>query len=332
MAEIVIGTGAAVPANVLDNDGIAQLVETDDAWIRERTGIRRRRIAGEETTVSLAAKAANLALQNAGIAPERIDLILVATATQEKRMPCAACEVQEIIGARQAACFDLNAACTGFVLALQSASAYLKAGIYRTVLVIGSDCMSRIIDWTDRGTCILFGDGAGAVVLQRRPGQSYLPVAGADGSRGEVLACPAVYEPSHFGKQHSETGFLHMDGHAVFKFAVRKVPEAILEVLELNGLSVGDIDWFVIHQANRRIIASVARHLGVSPDRFPVNLQEYGNTSSASIPLLLDELNRSGRLAGGQRIVIAGFGAGLTWGASVLEWEKHGKETKRKGE
>ena len=319
MAEIVIGTGAAVPDYVLDNDGVAELVETNDTWIRERTGIWQRHIAKEETTASLAAEAACRAVADAGIAPERIDLIVVATATANQRMPCVACEVQEKIGAQQAACFDLNAACTGFVLAYQTAAAYLKAGIYRTALVIGSDCMSQVIDWQDRSTCILFGDGAGAAVLQRQPGLSYLPVAGADGKKGEVLFCQALYENQPFYKEKKGSGFLHMDGQAVFKFAVRKVPEVILEVLESNGLSTEDIDWFVIHQANRRIIESVARHLGISMERFPVNLQEYGNTSSASIPILLDEMKRSGKLKKGQRLVIAGFGAGLTWGASVVQ-------------
>lgn len=319
MAEIVIGTGAAVPEYVLDNDGVAQMVETDDAWIQERTGIRRRHIAREETVAALAEEAARRALADAGIAAERIDLMIVATATAENRMPCVACEVQEKIGAWQAVCFDLNAACTGFVLAYQTAAAYLKAGLCRTALVIGSERMSQVIDWKDRSTCILFGDGAGAAVLQRRPGVSYLPVAGADGGRGDVLRCPAVYERQPFLNVPERSGFLQMDGQAVFKFAVRKVPEAIRAVLELNGLSVTEIDWFVIHQANRRIIEAVARHLGVSSDRFPVNLQEYGNTSSASIPILLDEGKRSGQLKKGQRLVIAGFGAGLTWGASIVQ-------------
>ena len=322
MAEIIIGTGAAVPDYVLDNDGVAEMVETDDVWIRERTGILQRHIAKEETADSLAEEAACRAMADAGIAPERIDLIVVATTTARVRMPCVACRVQEKIGAKQAVCFDLNAACTGFLLAYQTATAYLKAGIYRTALVIGSDCMSQVIDWGDRSTCILFGDGAGAAVLQRHPGLDYLPVAGADGGRGEVLSCQALYERQPFCKESGKSGFLHMDGQAVFKFAVRKVPEAILEVLELNGLTIEDIDWFVVHQANRRIIESVARHLGVSLERFPVNLQEYGNTSAASIPILLDEMKHSGQLKKGQRLVIAGFGAGLTWGASILDYEQ----------
>ena len=221
MAEIIIGTGMAVPDYVLDNDGVAEMVETDDAWIRERTGILQRHIAKEETADSLAEEAACRAMADAGIAPERIDLIVVATTTARVRMPCVACRVQEKIGAKQAVCFDLNAACTGFVLAYQTATAYLKAGIYRTALVIGSDCMSQVIDWGDRSTCILFGDGAGAAVLQRRPGLDYLPVAGADGGRGEVLSCQALYEHRPFYKESGKSGFLHMDGQAVFKFAVR---------------------------------------------------------------------------------------------------------------
>lgn len=220
MAEIIIGTGAAVPDYVLDNDGVAEMVETDDVWIRERTGILQRHIAKEETADSLAEEAACRAMADAGIAPERIDLIVVATTTARVRMPCVACRVQEKIGAKQAVCFDLNAACTGFVLAYQTATAYLKAGIYRTALVIGSDCMSQVIDWGDRSTCILFGDGAGAAVLQRHPGLDYLPVAGADGGRGEVLSCQALYERQPFCKESGKSGFLHMDGQAVFKFAV----------------------------------------------------------------------------------------------------------------
>ena len=316
----ICGTGAYIPEKILDNEALSKLVDTSDEWIRSRTGIRRRHIAGEKETVAfMAGEAAKAALQNAKLNGSAVELILAATMSAEEAMPGVAARVQQTIGAKGAASFDINSACTGFLAALNTAQTYIEAGIYKTVLVVGAEKLSSLVDWNDRNSCILFGDGAGAAVLQRHPGLDYLPVAGADGGRGEVLSCQALYERQPFCKESGKSGFLHMDGQAVFKFAVRKVPEAILEVLELNGLTIEDIDWFVVHQANRRIIESVARHLGVSLERFPVNLQEYGNTSAASIPILLDEMRHSGQLKKGQRLVIAGFGAGLTWGASILD-------------
>ena len=307
MAEIIIGTGAAVPDYVLDNDGVAEMVETDDVWIRERTGILQRHIAKEETADSLAEEAACRAMADAGIAPERIDLIVVATTTARVRMPCVACRIQEKIGAKQAVCFDLNAACTGFVLAYQTATAYLKAGIYRTALVIGSDCMSQVIDWGDRSTCILFGDGAGAVVLKADPEGLYVQVSHSEGEKGQALTAP-------------KNGFLQMDGRAVFEFAVSRVPEVIREVLKKAGIEKEEVDFYLLHQANRRIISAAVKRLGLEEERFPMNMEEYGNTSAASIPILLYEENRRGKLKKDSLLVLSGFGGGLTYGASLLRW------------
>lgn len=319
MAGVIRGTGAYVPAHTMDNNEIARLVETSDEWIRERTGVVRRHIIEEETTVSMASAAARRALENAGVSPEEVDLILVSTISSNVILPCAACEVQKEIGAVNATCFDLSAACTGFVFAYNTAAAYIASGMYRTVLAIGSESLSNLTNWEDRGTCILFGDGAGAAVIQEGPGRMYQPVTHSDGGRGAALTCTSRHSKNWEQIPKEET-FMQMDGQAVFKFAVRSVPEVILETLERNDMEIGDIDIFVLHQANKRIVEAVARRLGVPAEKFPMNLQEYGNTSSASIPILLDELNRGGALAKGQKIMLAGFGAGLSWGASVIEW------------
>lgn len=321
MRAVICGTGSAVPTKILDNDDLSQMVETNDEWIRERTGIVRRRIAKEETCVSLAVEAAKRALEQAEIPAEEIDLLIVSTISSNVVLPCTACEVQKEIGAVNAVAYDLSAACTGFVLAYQSAQSFLQAEIYRTALIIGSECLSHLVNWQDRGTCILFGDGAGAAVLRAEPGSCYFPAAHSDGKKGEALKCKSFLDRSTENQQlHPEEYKMQMDGQAVFKFAVRQVPAVIKEVLEKNNLSLGDIDWIILHQANRRIVEAVSRHLDLPLEKFPMNMQEYGNTSSASIPILLDEMNRDGRLKKGQKIVMAGFGAGLTWGASVLEW------------
>lgn len=317
MTGIICGTGSAVPVGILDNHDLANMVETSDAWIQERTGIVRRHIAQEETTVSMAVQAAKKALADAKTEAEELELILVSTISSNVILPCAACEVQKEIGAENAVCFDLNAACTGFVLAYNTACAYLASGVYKNALVIGSECLSNLTNWKDRSTCILFGDGAGAAVLKAGEGKSYLPVTHSDGSRGKALTCLSRHSKN---EKNPSAYFMQMDGQAVFKFAVRSVPEAIGEVLQKNYIEQKEIDWFLLHQANRRIVEAVAKRLGESLEKFPMNLQEYGNTSSASIPILLDEMNRKGMLKNGQKIVLAGFGAGLTWGASILEW------------
>lgn len=329
MTGVICGTGACVPDRILDNNEIAQFVDTSDQWIQERTGVIRRRITQTETTASMAAEAGRQALEEAGIRPEEIEMILAATATPDHIFPCAACEIQERLQAVNAVCFDLNAACSGFLFAYQTAQAYIASGMYRTILVVGSESLSRIVNWEDRGTCILFGDGSGAAVLRAKEGRNWIPAAHSDGKGGPALLCPGPNvsgnggnlpgSDSAEGSGLERTG-ITMDGKAVFQFAVRKVPEVIREVLDANGLSADDIDWFILHQANRRIVESVAKRLKTDIERFPMNLQEYGNTSSASIPILLNEMNREGLLKKGQKLVMAGFGAGLSWGAAVLEW------------
>lgn len=324
------GTGSCVPDYVMDNDGVAELVETSDSWIRERTGIARRHIAVKETTVSMANEAAKRALDNAGVLPEELDLILMSTISSDVIIPCGACEVQKAIGADKAVCFDLNGACTGFVLAYNTALAYIESGIYQTVLIVGSESLSRLTNWKNRGTCILFGDGAGAAVIKKDERAGYIPAAHSDGTRGEALLCYSKREENglpfqkndEIGGKHlnSEDYLMQMDGQGVFRFAIKQVPEVIQEVLEKNEVKPEEIDWYILHQANRRILEAVAKRMGEPVEKFPMNMEEYGNTSSASIPILLDEMNRDGRLKRGQKIVLAGFGAGLTWGATIIEW------------
>ncbi|MEF9941200.1 MAG: beta-ketoacyl-ACP synthase III [Lachnospiraceae bacterium] len=301
------GTGAYVPPTCRTNQEIATMVETSDAWIQERTGIQSRHIISSDTTVTMAAKAAQAALEDAGIQAAEIDLIIVSTMSSNVIMPCAACEVQKILGATHATCFDLNGACTGFLFAYNTAQGYIAGGMAQTVLVIGTESLSTLLDWTDRGTCILFGDGAGAVILQSTKGTLPPIVSYSEGMKGEAITCV-------------NNGYMKMDGQAVFKFAVKQVPLCIIELLDKLKITIEEIDYFILHQANRRIVESVAKRLHVSMDKFPVNIKEYGNTSSASIPLLLDEMNKKGELKSGHRLIIVGYGAGLSWGASFLEW------------
>lgn len=311
----ICGTGSYIPSRRMDNVELSSLVDTSDEWIRERTGIRSRHLAERETVSVMAGKAAKRALQNSGIKAEAIDLILVATSSSETVFPNTACEVQKQIGASHAVGYDLNAACSGFILALNTAQAHIQAGFIRTALVIGAEKMSRIVDWKDRGTCILFGDGAGAVVLRAEERKEENPVfvatAHSDGEKGEALRLQ--YETK-------EPGRIHMDGQAVFKFAVRKVPEIVEEMLIKSEISKEDVDYYILHQANRRIIEAVAKRVGVGMEKFPMNLDEYANTSAASVPILLDEMNRDGMLKKGQKILLAGFGAGLIWAGCLMEW------------
>lgn len=328
MTGIIYGTGASTPSYIMDNNDIAKLVETSDEWIQERTGVARRHIIKEETTVSMAVQAGRRALENAGVSPDEVDLILVATISSNVVLPCTACQVQKELGAIHATCFDLGgAACTGFVLAYNTATAYLAGGVYKTALVIGSESLSNLTNWKDRGTCILFGDGAGAAVVKAGADRYYLPVTHSEGSKGEALTCKSRYQHNGLTSEINledmvdDEHFMQMDGQAVFKFAVKKVPEVIREVLEANEIEQEDVDYYILHQANQRIVEAVAKRLKEPIEKFPMNLREYGNTSSASIPILLDELNRKGILKSGQKIVMAGFGAGLTWGASILDWK-----------
>lgn len=312
----IIGTGLSVPERIVDNNELATMVETSDEWIRERTGIVSRHISGNETTTSMAIEAARKALLDAKLEAENIDMIIVSTLTPDSAMPTTAALVQAALGANKACCFDINSACSGFVYGYNTAIAYINAGIYKNILVVGSECLSNIVDWTDRRSCILFGDGAGACVVSGEYGGSNVVAGYSDGAKGNALMCQGIKDKSK--TEHKQ--FIEMDGQEVFKFAVRKVPEIINEVVKKAGLELKDIDLFVLHQANLRIIESVAKRLGEDIMKFPTNMQKYGNTSSASIPILLDELNKEGRLKRGDRIVMAGFGGGLSWGAVVLEW------------
>ncbi len=309
-----------MPPRVMDNDDMARIVDTNDEWIRERTGIGRRHIAENETTSYMATRAALRAIEQSGIAPEEIEMVIVATSSSETIYPCAACEVQREIKAENAVGYDLNGACTGFVLAFNTAQAYISAGLYRTILVIGAESMSHMVNWTDRSTCILFGDGAGAVVLRAQEGEPVRMAAHSDGEKGPALKGLSRHRKDWDCKDSDKDAYIRMDGQGVFKFAVRKVPEIIEEILEQSDVSLEDIEYFILHQANRRIIEAVAKRLKTDISRFPMNLEEYANTSAATVPILLDEMNRKGMFKRGQKLMMAGFGAGLTWAGCLFEW------------
>lgn len=320
MTAKIIGTGSYVPEQMVTNEELSQIVETNDEWIQTRTGIRSRHIATDKGTSEIAAEAARRALEDAGLPAAEIDVILVATSTPEKHFPSCACEVQAELGASQAVAFDISAACSGFVFALNVMYAFVKAGVYRTGLVIGADVLSKITDWSDRGTCVLFGDGAGAAVLRADELGIRHSVLGSDGSKKDVLSCLCRSNGNVWMQKAPEMGYMTMDGQEVFKFAVKKVPECIRQLLQESSVSEDEIRYFILHQANARIIDSVAKRLKQPLEKFPINMDRYGNTSGASIPLLLDECKRKGMLQKGDKLVLAGFGAGLTWGAVLLEW------------
>lgn len=321
MTSRIIGTGSYAPDQVVTNDDLAKIVETSDEWIRSRTGIRERRIAAaDEGTSAMAIKAAERAIEDAGIKPEELDIILLATSSPDYCFPNGACEVQAAIGAVNAAAFDISAACTGFVFALSTAQAFIQAGIYKTGLVIGADCLSKLTDWSDRGTCVLFGDGAGAAVVQAEETGVIHSIMHSDGVKGPVLSCLARSEGNFLSGKKPELGYMYMDGQEVFKFAVKRVPECIGQILAQTGTDIEDIKYFVLHQANFRIFESMAKRLKQPMEKFPMNIDRYGNTSGASVPIMLDELNREGKLKKGDKIILSGFGGGLTWGAILLEW------------
>ncbi len=321
MTTKIIGTGSAVPDQVVTNDDLAKIVDTSDEWIRTRTGIRERRIALEQSgTTCLASEAARQALKNAGVAPEELEIIILATSSADCCLPSGACEVQAAIGAFHAVAFDISAACSGFVFALNTVHSFFQAGIYKTGLIIGADTLSKLIDWNDRSTCVLFGDGAGAAVVRADESGSLYMTMGSDGSRGSALECGGRTTGNFLTGKKPELGYMTMDGQEVFKFAVKSVPDAIKKVLSDSGTDINEIKYFILHQANYRIFESIAKRLKLPMEKFPVNLDRYGNTSGATIPLLLDEMNREGKLQRGDKLILAGFGAGLTWGATLLEW------------
>lgn len=316
----ILGTGSFVPSKVVTNDDLAQWMDTSDEWIRSRTGITKRRIAVTETGNDMASMAGQKALDNACIQGEDIELIIVATMSAEQSMPNVACEVQKQIGAKKAICFDMNAACSGFIFALHTATTYIQTGMVKNALIIGVERLSKLVNWEDRSTSVLFGDGAGAVVIAGKEGAIYQAVLGSNGNKGEALTCVNRENKTPYKEEIQQDTCIKMDGQEVFKFAVSTVPKVIGQVLEKAEVSVDMIDWFILHQANERILQSTAKRLNVPLDKFPMNLDHYGNTSAASIPLLLDEMNQKGQLKSGNHIVLSGFGGGLTWGAVYLQW------------
>lgn len=320
MTTKIIGTGSYVPEHIVRNDDLAKIIDTNDEWIRTRTGIRERRITVTGGSAQMAGEAAKKAIEDAGINPEEIDIIVVATSSPDNAFPSDACAVQTAVGAVNAAAFDLSAACTGFIFALNTVHAYLKAGIYQTGLVVGADCISKLVDWEDRSTCVLFGDGAGAVVVRADETGLINLNMGADGTKGSLLACVSRTNDNFLTGKKPKLGYTTMDGQEVFKFAVKTVPQCIRQVMEGTSVELDDIKYFVLHQANYRIFEAIAKRMDVSMDKIPVNIDRYGNTSAATIPMMLDELNRKGQLESGDRIVLAGFGGGLTWGAALIEW------------
>lgn len=325
----IIGTGSYAPELKITNDDMAKIVETNDEWITTRTGIKSRHYTNGETTWKIGLKAAEKAVEAAGISPEEIGLVIFSTITSDFSTPSCACLVQDAIGAKNAAAFDLNAACSGFVYSLDTAKRFLQTDDdLKYVLVVSAEVLSRIIDFNDRSTCILFGDGAGAVVVGRSD-KMYSSYLSADGSGGKVLYATANF-PTHpfrtndaddFGEgMDRQDGYLFQDGKEVYKFATKALPTASSKAAEKIGFDIKDADWFIPHQANIRIIETAAKNFGVSMDKFIINLDKYGNTSSASMPIAFDEAVRDGRIKKGQKLCFVGFGAGLTMGAIICEY------------
>lgn len=321
----IIGTGKYVPEKILTNSDLEKMVDTNDEWIVSRTGIKERHIAApDQATSDLAYEAAIKALESAGMTGRDLDLIIVATITPDSSFPSTACILQDKLGAKGAAAFDLSAACSGFVYGLASATSFIQSGMYNNALVIGADCLSRITDYTDRNTSVLFGDGAGAVVVGEVPeGRGFKAFdLGAEGAGGSLLQMegggsrlPATAETVE-NKKH----YINMNGREVFKFAVRVMGTATIEVLRKAGMERTDVDLFVPHQANIRIIQSAMQRLELPEEKVVVNVDKYANTSAASIPLALVEAAEEGRMKAGDTVLMVGFGGGLTWGASVLVW------------
>ena len=321
----ITGVGSYVPAKILTNADLEKMVDTSDEWITTRTGIKsRRQAARDEFTSDMAAHAAQRAMKKAGVAADQIDLIIVATITPDMPFPATACIVQQKIGARRAAAFDLEAACSGFIYGLEVGQQFIMSRTYDTVLVIGAEKLSSIVDWKDRNTCVLFGDGAGAAILQSRPNSHGLltAVMGADGSKGSLLHMPGGGSrcPASADSVAAKLHYLRMDGRETFKNAVQAMYHAAQEALRRCELDISKINCVIPHQANRRIIDAVGKRLGATPEQLFINLDRYGNTSAASVAIALDEAVSSGKIQRGDLILMMVFGAGLTWGAAVIEW------------
>ena len=324
MGTKIVGTGSYVPERIISNEQLETFLETSDEWIKSRTGIKERRISETENTSDLCAKAAHQILSNAGVQAEEVDFIVVATMTPDYLSPSTASIVQDKIGAHSIMSFDVNAACSGFVYALSIADKLMQSGSYRYGLVLGGEVMSKIVDWNDRSTAVLFGDGAGGVLLKHTPGESF--VLGedihADGSRGNSLTAGTLSLPEKWSSQEPDHQYpLQMEGRSIFDFAIRSVPQSIQTLLSDTHTSFEDVECIVAHQANERILKAIAKKLKVPPELFAVNIDKYGNTSAASIPILLDELVAEDKLSLGsnKKIVLTGFGGGLTWGSMLIQ-------------
>lgn len=318
----IIGTGSYLPEKIATNDDMATLVDTNDEWIRTRTGICQRHLVSspEENTTYMAVQAAQRALKDSGLQPEDIDLILVASVSGDYITPSTACIVQREIGAINAVSFDINAACAGFVYGLNTVDAYFRCGVYKTAIIIGVETLSKIVDWSDRSTCVLFGDGAGAVVAKADENGMLACLQGSDGTHADVLECKSRSNNNPYVSTSKDFDYVFMNGQEVFKFAVKKVPECLDLLLQETGFSAADVDYYLLHQANYRILTSIAKRLQLPMEKFPSNVDKCGNTSAASIPILMDEMNRQGKLKEGDLLFLSGFGGGLTWGAALLRW------------
>ncbi len=313
----IIGTGMYVPSRVVTNDDLAEIVETNDEWITKRVGIKERRVSETEFTSDLGVKAALAALENSGCGPEDIDLILAASVSGETSSPSMACMIQNKLGAACPA-MEISAACSAFLFLLETAAAYFALRNYKKILVVGCERMSGIIDWTDRGTCVIFGDGAGAAVLERGNGylDAVMNVKGGD----DVIKIPYSIGSSPFFKAEQDTPYIHMKGQETFQYAVTALCEDVTVLLERNGLTMDDIAYIVPHQANKRIVDFARKRLRMPEEKMFVNIEKYGNTSSASIPIALDELAKSGKLKRGDKIILCAFGGGLADAACLIEW------------
>jgi 3-oxoacyl-[acyl-carrier-protein] synthase-3 len=323
----ITGSGSATPEVALDNYQLERMVETSDEWIRTRTGIRERRIADAQSSLSaIASTAAERAITMAGIEPADLDLIILATSTPDDLFGTA-CRIQHRLGATKAVAFDMTAACSGFVFGMVTAAQFIRTGVYKNVLLIGGDILSRWVDWSDRGTCVLFGDGAGAVVMQANESDRLLGFElRSDGTQNKSLNLAYEAQTKEIAKDVtvSQGNYqpITMNGKEIYRFAVQKVPEVIEKALFRANISTSEIDWLVLHQANQRILDAVAQRLSIPSEKVISNLAHYGNTSAASIPLALDEAVRQGKIQPGDIIATAGFGAGLTWGAAIFQWGK----------